>query len=529
MKSRFLKLALCTMSTIFIVIFSITYLNAQLKISKPFPSEIRRAISSNFRSPEIMRSIGKEIMVEGFYYAGSIPMIVDDIERTYSNIEMPPDSYMVLTGLRPTGIRSGDKISVTGIIRKPKAGDPKQILEETVIMQGMDIRKISASNINKNRTTNPLDRLKEHMGNLIPFPVTNKKVASSSPRDRLRERMSIPSAEKIEALGRGAMNPAKKFAVLIAGGGDYSNNHIRYWNDLLCMYQILRSSGYPAENIRVIYHDGFEPDDSVEGKVSGTMPIDFAANRGNIARVFNELAATVRNNDTLFIMINDHGGGLLTKKSGSYEPGLHNAQFDAYGETTEDLILEAEFKWDFNEDGDKTDSLRVDESFSLGPGRGRMYDDDFAVEVNKIKDYQTMIIVMEQCFSGGFIDDLRGPNRIIISAASPNQISRAQRPKDGGVAAYNEFTYWFFTVLMGRTPDGGKIIDPSGQEVNIDMDWDGNGRISMQEAFNWARRMHGTDDTPHYDDNNHAPCHTGYVPYSTTPGEEGFLGSQTFL
>lgn len=477
-------------------------LTAQPQVSAPVTQALKPVIPAALRSPDLLKSLNKQVTVEGFYYAGSIPMVIDDITRTYVNLPLPTDSYVPLVGARPAGIKSGDKIKVTGLLRRPAPGDPNYVIGESAIIAGRTIHKITPTN---------LDRIK-----------------LTTPASILREGLSNPTIDKIKALGPDAMRPARKFAVLIAGGASYASNHIRYWNDTLCMYRILRENGYPADNIKVLYHDGFEPVNSVEGKVSGTMPIHYSARRPNIAKVFDDLAATMTENDSLFIMINNHGGGLLTKASGSYSPGMYGGRFDTSNELTEDLISEGEFDWDFNNDGDKADAHRVDECFYLGPTYGAMYDDDFAAEVNKIQDYAVMIIVMEQCFSGGFIDDLRAPNRIVMSAASPNQISRARWPKSG-VAVYNEFTYWYFTVLMGKTPDDGPIKNPEGRVVGIDADFDENGRISMQEAFNWARRMDKTDEHPHYDDNAFPPSVTGFVPYSMVPGNEGFVGSRTFL
>ena len=173
------------------------------------------------RSPELLRSLDREVTVEGFYYAGSIPMIIDDIRRTYDNIEMPTDSYIPLVGLRPVGIKSGDRISVTGVIWKPRTNDPKAVMDESVIIQSMNFRRISASEENRIRTATPIDRLKDRVSSLPPIP--DKKIPSSS-ADRLRDRMRVPSAEKIEALGQGVMHPQRKFAVLIAGGGNYAES-----------------------------------------------------------------------------------------------------------------------------------------------------------------------------------------------------------------------------------------------------------------------------------------------------------------
>ncbi len=511
------------------MLFTVCTVSAQSSQFQSNQSQSEIVLKKQLRSPEILKFLNSEVSVEGYYYAGSIPMIIDNIERTYDNIPLPTHSFIPIVGNIPAGIKSGDRISVKGILRKPEQKDPKTVRAESVVIQTLNIQKLADARLTDKRTSSFFDQIKDKFTDIPKIDDSVTEPPSEQIKERIRKSRII---ETIEKIGPHQAYPEGKYAVLIAGGGGYESNHIRYWNDLLCMYQILRDRGYPAENINVLYHDGFEPDDKVEAKVKGTIPNILEASRENIERVFNNLATKMTSHDKLFIMINNHGGGLLLKKRGDLEAGLQSARFDTDNEQTEDLISEAQYNQDYNKDKDKNDLLRVDEAIILGPNRGTMYDDEFAEQVNKIRHYKVMIIVMEQCFSGGFIDDLRGPNRIIMSAAGPNQISRARWPKAGGVAKYNEFTYWFFTVLMGRTPDGEKIRDRKGKEVAIDIDWDENGKISMQEAFNWARRMHYTDDTPHYDDNNQPPASTGWIHYhyySQDPTQEGFLGSRTFL
>ncbi len=498
----------------FCFFLSIISVNAQ----PSYVSDSSTTIKKQLRSSELMKSLNKEVKVEGYYYAGSIPMIIDDIERTYDNMILPKHSYIPIVGKISNDIKSGDRISLKGILRKPQQGDSKTVINESVVIQAVSVQKILSA-----EKVTAFDKYKD-IPKIQPFPF------GESPAEKIKKGIKKDSVIKqLEKISPQEAVPGRKFAVLIAGGGDYSDNHIRYWNDLLTMYQILREKGYPAQNIRVIYHDGFKPENTVDGKIKGDMPIDFEATKENIRRVFDELASTMTGRDKLFIMINNHGGGLLLKKHGYLEPGLHGGRFDEDNELTEDLISEATYREDYNNDKDKNDLLRVDESFILGPYKGQMYDDEFAEEVNKIRNYASMIIVMEQCFSGGFINDLRGPNRIIMSAAGPNQISKARWPRNGGVAKYNEFTYWFFTVLMGRTPDGDRILDREGKEVSPqEFDFNEDGKISMQEAFNWARRLHKTDDTPHYEDNNQSPALTGWVP-GNDPSSEGYLGANTFI
>jgi hypothetical protein len=71
---------------------------------------------------------------------------------------------------------------------------------------------------------------------------------------------------------------------------------------------------------------------------------------------------------------------------------------------------------DFDGDGSKTSQVSWDEE--LCSWAGHIYDDVFPLLLTGI-EYETMIIVMEQCFSGGLIPEMAqgGNDRIIISAA----------------------------------------------------------------------------------------------------------------
>ena len=70
---------------------------------------------------------------------------------------------------------------------------------------------------------------------------------------------------------------------------------------------------------------------------------------------------------------------------------------------------------DLDNDGSTNDQVSWDEE--LCAWGGSIYDDAFSNMLANLK-YNRMVIVMEQCYSGGFIRDLAGSNRIIMSAAT---------------------------------------------------------------------------------------------------------------
>ena len=105
-----------------------------------------------------------------------------------------------------------------------------------------------------------------------------------------------------------------------------------------------------------------------------------------------------------------------------------------------------------------------------------LLDDEMATYLSVINAGR-IVVVMLPCFSGGFIWDLSNSNRVILAAT-------VEEMSSGG----NRFLRRFNAALHRA--------DIIGDSVNADND--GNGYISMLEAFNYAAE----DDTqPQYDDN----------------------------
>ena len=116
---------------------------------------------------------------------------------------------------------------------------------------------------------------------------------------------------------------------------------------------------------------------------------------------------------------------------------------------------------------------------------------------------------MEQCFSGGFVEDLTGPRRIIMSACNGRECS-------WGGANYNEWTFHVLSALAGLKPDGSGAVDADGNH---------NGKVSMTECFNFALNHDNADEHPCYEDNGMYPPRSGAVPL----GSEGVLGVGAYL
>ncbi len=237
----------------------------------------------------------------------------------------------------------------------------------------------------------------------------------------------------------------RAFALIISGGASQGNNHIRYWNDCSFIYKALVNYyGYPDENIYVCISDGLDPaPDRSDGTNSppdldddGDDDIQYPATREYIDLVFNELQSILTPADQLFIFTTDHGG----QESG----------WDCY------LNL---WNWE---------TLR---------------DDELAAYVDALP-CETLICTFEQCFSGGMIDDLEADGRVIATAARYDEYSWAMGPD----YIYDAFVY-FWTCAVGWS-------DPDGNPVNADTN--GDGLISMREAFVYAETHDQESEHPQY-------------------------------
>lgn len=156
---------------------------------------------------------------------------------------------------------------------------------------------------------------------------------------------------------------------------------------------------------------------------------------------------------------------------------------------------------DLNGDGDMNDWVSIDEKICLFVDD--MRDDEMDTFLDRI-DAKVISIFMQQCFSGGFIDDLSVSGRVISTATEEETSSYGNLFVENFTSAFNWATR-------------------SGNTVNAD--YDGNGFISMMEAFNYAAENDYNDETPQYDDNGDGISHTYPIP----KGGDGSLGAITFL
>lgn len=233
----------------------------------------------------------------------------------------------------------------------------------------------------------------------------------------------------------------EKYAVLINGGWDAGSNYARYWNDLAFIYKALKEKyGYTDSEIIVLYANGtHNPNEDLDG--DGTDDIDYAASKSNLSSVMQYVARFLSENGKFFFYSTNHGG---------HESG-HDAYLYLWGET--------------------------------------IRDDEFGALTKKIKSRHA-IYTMEQCFSGGMMDDIltaqtypcTNPRVCVMTAAKHDEVSYSADTE----GSYDEYVYHWTSAVYGQTPDG----------TSVNADSNGDGKVSMKEAHEYAKTNDSRSEHP---------------------------------
>ncbi|MBZ5523331.1 MAG: C13 family peptidase [Acidobacteriia bacterium] len=233
-----------------------------------------------------------------------------------------------------------------------------------------------------------------------------------------------------------------KYAVLVSGGWDASHNYSRYWNDMSFMYKTLKQKyGYTDDEIIVLFANGtHSPSADLDG--DGKDDIDYAATKANLTSVFNIIAGHLREDGKFFFYSTNHGG---------------------QGSGPQDAILYLWGEW--------------------------IRDDELATLSKKIVAREALY-VMEQCFSGGMMDNLltaqphpcNKPAVCVMTAAQSNEVSWGADTEGD----YDEYIYHWTSAVNGRTPGG----------TPVNADTNGDGIVSMNEAHAYAKSHDSRNEHP---------------------------------
>lgn len=234
-----------------------------------------------------------------------------------------------------------------------------------------------------------------------------------------------------------------RYAILFSGA---SNN--RHTNDLEFIYrQLVDRFYFDEDKITVLNFDGTinysgwpQPVTSWPG--DGTaykMPVYGAGTKQALENAIDALKSKLKQDDLLLIHTNNHGG--------------HNG--------TESYIC----------------------TYS-GPD---YMASDFASKLHELPVFDDLVVMMEQCHSGGF-------NDVVIEASAATRTTFAAACTEGknsiGGADFDPFARDWIAALAGADPYGASLVS--------DPDYDHSGRISAREAFAYADDVHDSYDSPVY-------------------------------
>lgn len=243
----------------------------------------------------------------------------------------------------------------------------------------------------------------------------------------------------------------KTYAVILNGGFNINSNHPRYWYDCAEIFNTLKYSyGIPQSNISVIFADGTDPGDDtyMPGHLYGSSYLDFdmdgiddiqyAATKNNVKSVLQNLRFKLKRDDHLLFFVTDHGDSL---------DGISQSYIYLWG----DEIL---------------------------------HDTELANYLAPLMDKGiTVNVVLGQCYSGGFIDDLAKIGCVVSTACTGSEPSWTTKNQ-----LFDEFLHHWTCALKGE--------DFRGNTINAD--YNGDGHISMSEAFLYAKNNDTQDESPQF-------------------------------
>lgn len=246
----------------------------------------------------------------------------------------------------------------------------------------------------------------------------------------------------------------RKYAVLICGDVAESGAAFNcFWNDTYWMYQALQAKGFSKANIYVLYGNGNDwacPNPRYKPP-AGEKVTDFPATMSWVTKVLDGLKngdaangiAKMDDNDTLFVWTFDHGAG---------------------GSPAYLCLMDGWYK-----------------------------DSDFATKLNAIPCAKRYVF-MQQCRSGGFIDNLTSTKTFISTACKSTEnayVGNEYEVYSGVTYTHGEYNYHIISALWGATPTGAPI----------NADSNGNGKVSVREMHNWeVGHEDSTGETPQVDD-----------------------------
>jgi hypothetical protein len=413
-------------------------------------SQERETLISELKSSKGKEKINQTVTIKGsmVVYPDGTAFLVDDIKRTEINTLLPESSYILIDS------RSTKEIT------QEKYHARTVVLTGKVIVSDLQNDKEMAKSFGESyllrlSLSQPIKIVDEPNIKGIQFPKYMNDEA-------MRNTIDPNANSKNFAIWK----KCKRYAILFSGGANAANSHPRYWNDIQYMYQVLRNKGYTDQDIVVIYKDGVTP--------SLSFPVDYPATTAGWTNAVAYLQNRMNSNGkgSLFFFATNHGGGYYDSTKAKTVYGTSGNKGGVSDSSGDESILP------------HTDPFQLDDVvYFYNQTPIYISDDQLAGWINSIP-FTSLIAVLEPCFSGGLIWDLRGTNRIVMSAANEFEYS-------WGFTNYDIFSMHFTDALNGKS-----IL--TGATINADYNKDCV--VSIVEAFKYAQTQ-DTSEYPQFDGN----------------------------
>ncbi|MFH1407101.1 MAG: hypothetical protein ABIH01_03755 [Candidatus Omnitrophota bacterium] len=257
------------------------------------PKGLEKKVSIQEANFELKDLIGEKVWVSGYYgdkrFTGDgVAFLVTSFHLLVIDEQLPHHSFIRLDGALPPDTDNGAEILVYGEVKDFGAAYRVFTVSPTPLITVEKYKVITPSPFRKmNMQERFRDFLKKKMRK-------GKKVFEMQSAFAWGNPPQPPKPQIIKPCDR---------ALIISGGVDANNNHVRYRDNMIAKFKKLKELGFTDAQIAALYNDGAAVNSD------GVNIVDDRASKQTITdtldRMFNEMEASC----TLTIFVTDHGTG----------------------------------------------------------------------------------------------------------------------------------------------------------------------------------------------------------------------------
>ena len=351
---------------------------------------------------------------------------------------------------------------------------------------------------------------------------------------------------------------AEKYAVLITGEyadsrADFegqwalANNYTsgqamqEFWNDTFLMWDMLLEKGFSDDNIYVLFANGndyTDVDDRYKPDAPYAKITDFSATKDTVEWVFNGLAngangfPQLTKDDFLVVWFFDHGNyGWTDNLVFDYmgEDGNYGHIIDQNIPPTSGIRLLNNYDISFLcwppskpmsyyiSNWNNNWLIPASHSVDIIDKLNTLFPDELDNLLDSINAHKK-VVLMQQCFGGGFIDVLEDNDTIILTASGIEVAKQAdQKYKISGNTyeaidehelqsddkryKHGEFDFHLLNAIKAETPDFNEYYETAYDDFLLsEADMNDDGIVTLSEAKQWVIDYESVLDYPRWSD-----------------------------